>query len=447
MSPRTRGAEGAPLRILKGVVAVPLRRKLTLAAVMLASGLTWAFWGGGRPLLQPGRTSDDHHLISGACGSCHRPFVGVTNVACEECHRRELAHDTHPVTTFDDPRWATSREAERALSCTGCHREHHGGPRTLELDPAVCFACHDDVVQKRASHLGFAPTSCADGGCHNYHDNSVLNEAFLHAELATAVRAAGPGLRAEPRVLPRSAARADPVAALALRVPAGLDDDQRIVARWRASAHARADVGCDDCHQPEGQALVRRPQRAACAECHGFAAETFLTGKHGVRDRVGLPPLEPEQARLPMRPRHPRQPAALGCGACHDPHRVDTAVAATAACLGCHADRHTLAFAGSPHERPPAGSRGAALTCATCHLPRTKSADGERVVVNHGNTLTLQPRDRMLAAVCLDCHGLAFAMSSLYDDALVDSNFRGRPRAAHPTLALLRRTNPREPEP
>jgi hypothetical protein len=413
----------------------------------VGGGLAWAFWGGGHPVLQPGRTSDDHHVINEACGSCHTPFAGVTNAACVECHRRELEHDTHPVSTFDDPRWASSHEAERALLCTGCHREHHDAARVVELDTASCFACHDDVVQKRASHASFAPSTCAEGGCHNYHDNSVLNEAVLRRELAAPLLASGPGLRAEPRVLsrrPRRSARA-----ARLEVPAGLAADGEIVARWRASAHAAADVGCAGCHQPEGSSLVLRPGRGVCAECHDFAATTFLDGKHGARARVELPPLGPRQARLPMRSRHPAQPASLGCGSCHEPHRVDTVRAATAACLGCHADRHSLAFAQSPHARHRGSSFGGALTCATCHMPRTRDLDGSgpeepKVVVEHGNTLTLRPRDRMLGGVCLDCHGLAFAMSSLYDDALVETNFRGRPQVLHQTVELLNKTNPRE---
>lgn len=410
--------------------------------VTAAGALTWAFWGGGHPILQPGKTSDDHHLISEACGSCHTPFVGVANEACETCHRRELEHNTHPVAVFDDPRWASSQQAERALLCTGCHREHHGDSRALQIDAGFCFACHDDVVAKRASHATFAPTTCGDGGCHNYHDNSVLNEAFLRRELAAPVLESGPGLRAEPRVLRRPRPR--PAPAAVPQVPAGLAAESAIVARWRASAHAGANVGCIDCHQPEGRPLVLRPGRSVCGKCHAFAAETFLGGKHGVRGRVGLSPLEPRLARRPMRPRHPSQPASLGCGSCHEPHRVDTTFAATSACLLCHADRHSLAFADSPHARPQKSSLGGAITCATCHLPRTSSADPQKVVVEHGNTFTLRPRDRMLGSVCLDCHGLAFAMSSLYDDALVENNFRGRPQIAHQTLELLSETVPRE---
>jgi predicted CXXCH cytochrome family protein len=346
------------------------------------------------------------------------------------------------VATFDDPRWASSQEAERALQCIGCHREHHGESRALQVDAGFCFACHDDVVRKRASHATFAPATCGNSGCHNYHDNSVLNEAFLREELAAPVLASGPGLRAEPRMLSRHARQGAPAAVA--QVPAGLDGDSKIIARWQGSAHAGADVGCADCHQPKGQALILRPGRTVCAECHDFAAATFVTGQHGVRGRVGLAPLEPRLARLPMRAPHPQQPAVLDCGSCHEPHRVDTTVAATSACLGCHADRHSLAFVDSPHARRHGSAIGDAMTCATCHMPRTMSPDEPKVVVEHGNTFTLRPRDRMLGSVCLDCHGLAFAMSSLYDDALVENNFRGRPRTRHPTLDVLTTTIPRE---
>jgi predicted CXXCH cytochrome family protein len=413
--------------------------------VVVGGGASWAFWGGGRPILQPGRTTDDHHLISAACSACHTPFVGITDAACVECHRRELERDTHPPATFDDPRWAASREATRALHCVGCHREHQGAAPALRVDAAFCFPCHDDVVAKRPSHAELAPASCGNGGCHNYHDNSVLNEAFLRRELAVPVLASGPGLRAKPQVLNRPVRRGPPTATA--RVPPGLAADGKLVRLWRQSAHARAGVGCAGCHQPPGKPLIRRPTRAVCAECHAFAAATFVAGKHGVRDRVGLSPLAPGLARVSMRAPHPEQPAVLDCGSCHEPHRVDTTAAATSACLGCHADEHSLAFATSPHARQRDSSSPMTITCATCHLPRTTSPDRRKVVVEHGNTLTLRPRDHMLGPVCLDCHGLAFAMNSLYDDALVATNFRGRPSASHPTLALLTTTTPRETKP
>jgi hypothetical protein len=42
----------------------------------------------------------------------------------------------------------------------------------------------------------------------------------------------------------------------------------------------------------------------------------------------------------------------------------------------------------------------------------------------------------MLKLVCQDCHGLRFALSALYDDALVAANFSGRPARIHETAVL-----------
>jgi hypothetical protein len=141
----------------------------------------------------------------------------------------------------------------------------------------------------------------------------------------------------------------------------------------------------------------------------------------------------------------------LSCHACHDPHRLDTARAAVAGCLECHADTHSRAFVQSPHARlasRPASASGESVTCATCHMPRVRR--GDRVAVHHGNTFTLRPRDRMATAVCTRCHGLPFSLASLADDRLVANNFNGRPAAGLRTFEMARTargTSPRsEPE-
>jgi hypothetical protein len=186
---------------------------------------------------------------------------------------------------------------------------------------------------------------------------------------------------------------------------------------------------------------------ASCARCHAFEDQTFRAGKHGARRAAGLPDLTPADARLPMKA---DAHGSLGCGTCHDPHSVDTRRAAVEACQGCHDDRHTRAFEESPHARTLRHSRGeerpaaASVTCATCHLPRVEhEQDGRRrVAVHHRNTLTLRPRDRMLKLVCQDCHGLRFALSALYDDALVAANFSGRPAHIHETAVLAEALGP-----
>jgi hypothetical protein len=64
-------------------------------------------------------------------------------------------------------------------------------------------------------------------------------------------------------------------------------------------------------------------------------------------------------------------------------------------------------------------------------------AAGHRVAVNHNNSLTLAPPDRMAAMVCGFCHGLELSLASLLDRALVENNFSGHPKQGLKTFAML----------
>jgi hypothetical protein len=412
-----------PLLLLRGL-RVPLRLK---AGTLLALALVFvsaAFLGADRTVFVPGPTSDGHHVFEESCGSCHQGFRGVAAAKCVSCHPAERGPDTHAVALFDDPRWAHTLARIDARQCVTCHGEHRLSPGGVTVEAGFCFPCHDDVPGKRASHASFSPSSCGQGGCHNYHDNSALNVAFLsrHRE--------DPDQIPQPRLLERAARTPqDPPEA---RFPSGETPDPGLVESWRASGHAAAGVGCAECHDPEGRDFSRSPSDAPCARCHAFEDGTFRSGKHGIRRATGLEDLGPRDARLPMRA---GAPARMRCSTCHDAHSVDTRRAAVEACLTCHDDEHSRAFLASPHGRSwrssPADARPAAdaVTCATCHLPRVEvDQDGaRRVAVHHRNTLTLRPPDRMAKLVCMDCHGMPFALASLLDERLVAGNFLGRP--------------------
>jgi hypothetical protein len=284
--------------------------------------------------------------------------------------------------------------------------------------------CHDDVLQKRANHRGLARGSCMNGGCHNYHDNSALSSAFITEQLAhpPAIRDAFPLDFRAPHALPATR-----------QVPRTVSDsrEKTIAWRWEQSAHARNDVTCARCHEHDGEKIAR-PDERVCASCHGFEVDGFRHGKHGARRAVGQPPLRPEQARLPMNA--DAYGSELGCATCHDPHALDVDYASTSACLVCHADEHSRAFASSSHARTE-------VTCATCHLPRVEveTADGHgRVAVVHNNSLTLAPRDRMAAMVCVKCHDIELALSALFDDASVRSNFALASARTHPSIEMAR---------
>ncbi|MEO0533643.1 MAG: hypothetical protein AAF215_07220 [Cyanobacteria bacterium P01_A01_bin.123] len=223
---------------------------------------------------------------------------------------------------------------------------------------------------------------------------------------------------------------------------AKLDESTQL---WRSSAHALNDVNCSSCHQnTETQTFVARPNHESCQSCHEQSVDTFLLGKHGIRLLEGEPPLTPSLARLPMQPdAHDLQ---MTCATCHDAHSVNTVQAAVESCLTCHADTHSLNYENSSHAQLFADDRNlprpssSSVSCATCHLPRHEVKRGEimTALVNHNNTYTLLPRDRMVQEVCMNCHGVEYSYNSIFDDDLVESNFDKPPTLSLETFDLVR---------
>ena len=458
-----------------------------LAAAYMAA--TMVVGGDRRPLLV-GRTTDAHHQIEMACETCHAagPFAGAAaaeqalNETCRNCHDDELnaAGDSHPRSMFRNPRMAAYWAALDARLCTSCHAEHRPeitrtGAVTVAMD--FCVACHSegeqDVRLERSSHAGLAFETCATAGCHNYHDNQALYEEFL-------VEHAGePALKPEPVhvATARLRARERPVG------PAlGPDDavtpeaafaDANVLTLWAGSGHAEAGVNCAACHAEDRPAeagpaevaarWIEASSTGACKSCHEPQARSFARGRHGMREHPGIaPPRNPAtglkriglsraapaivadwladpvpparmtvgEARLPMRADADAH-GALDCGACHEPHDVDTARAAVEACVSCHDDSHTRAYLESPHHRlwqaelsgeaPP----GAGVSCATCHMPPAGRRD--IIATNHNQNDTLRPNEKMIRSVCLDCHGLELSLDALADTALIERNFSGAP--------------------
>jgi hypothetical protein len=169
----------------------------------------------------------------------------------------------------------------------------------------------------------------------------------------------------------------------------------------------------------------------------------FGQGKHGMRPAAGLSLMTPAQARLPMKADAGHE--QLTCLSCHGAHRFDVARAAVEACVGCHDDKHTLAFEGSPHERLWQKARAgllpteAGVSCASCHMPRIDYDVNDwmsRVMVDHNQSADLSPNSKMIRPACLHCHGLGFSIDALADRALIERNFKGRPRVHVDTMEL-----------
>ena len=424
-----------------------------LAAGLLHKGAAGnALLAPARSMLLPGKTTHGHHQIELACETCHEtPFGGreAMQKACVNCHGAELkaANDTHPLTKFTDPRNADRLENLDATLCVTCHVEHRPSVTRamgVTLPGDLCFHCHADIAKDRPSHEGLAFNTCNSAGCHKFHDNRALYEDFLEKHLSDPAHAPMPrlGNRSLRELLPVKA----PLQVAQQDAPASAKAGAAALREWHETAHAKAGVNCSGCHG-KGEAWAARPGEASCKECHAAEVRGFHAGKHGMRLAAGLSPMTPAMARLPMRPdaRHTK----LGCASCHDAHRFDTRKAAVEACLGCHRDPHTLAYEGSPHralwKKELAGElpAGSGVSCASCHLPRVEHRDEDlgikRTLVQHNQNDTLQPNEKMIRPVCLNCHGLGFSIDALADADLVRRNFTGKPGAHVQSMEMVKK--------
>jgi hypothetical protein len=432
--------------------------------------------GADRSAFLPGLTSDGHYQIEVACVACHGDSFTTADdiqVRCEGCHAEALdeARDAHPRSKFTDPRNAERVAALDARYCVTCHVEHQP-EATVAMGVTqpgnFCALCHEDVGSERPTHAGLAFDTCASSGCHNFHDNRALYEDFLLRHLD------------EPPLLAKTELPARNFASIARYIetyplerfplqrltatehdaPAGIVAAAAVIDEWSATAHAANGVNCSACHVATGDegtdgaqiAWLDRPDHTRCTACHSAEVEGFLDGKHGMRlnaaaNGVELPPLRAGMARSPMKAA--ARTRELGCASCHAAHRFDTAGAAVEGCLGCHDDTHSLAYRDSPHgelwARAQTGDLDPtrAVTCATCHLPRTSESynfgEYAHVLVEHNQNDNLEPNDKMLRPVCTECHGLAFSIDALADRELIRRNFEGSPAMHVESLELAER--------
>jgi len=444
--------------------------------------------GGNRSMLLIGATTDAHHQIEMACESCHSAGAFASakeakkelNKSCAGCHAKQLqaADDSHSRKRFRNPRMAEYWEKIDARFCTSCHVEHRpeitrSNSVTVAMD--FCIACHSegdqDIRRSRPSHVQLSFDTCSSSGCHNFHDNRSLYADFLikHADQ--------PWLNDKPvhelaeihRVA--MAPHDDALSIDDAMAPASELSDTTVLDEWTRSGHASAGVNCTACHMPDGSEdsefskaqsqWITSPTLEVCADCHKFQTSTFALGRHGMRQhpkvsaprnaadsRVGalltqtianwlsdspLPRhMTVAEARIEMRADAFNK--ALDCGTCHQVHAVNTVTAAVDSCLMCHDDSHSKSYANSPHhslwqaEISGTASAGTGVSCATCHMPKTKRRG--RVLTSHDQNEILRPNEKMIRTVCLDCHGLQFTLNSLADDDLISKNF-DRPPTVH----------------
>lgn len=216
--------------------------------------------------------------------------------------------------------------------------------------------------------------------------------------------------------------------------------ESALVAEWAATAHAAAGVNCSACHKADAT-WNDELAPTACQACHEHQVESFQKGRHGMRLAVGLSPMKPSDARLPMR--HDAAHRELTCISCHGAHKFDTHQAAVDACLTCHDDKHSRSYKQSTHfalwqqELDGHGEPGSGVSCATCHMPREKHESGE-IFVQHNQNDNLRPNDKMILNACQHCHGLQFSLDALADRKLIENNFQGTPKRTIESIAMAK---------
>jgi len=420
----------------------------------LSSYYAYALMGKLKSNYLPGETTSGHYQIEMACEACHAsPFGGkeVLQKACMNCHGAELktVEDSHPKSKFTDPRNADRTAILDARYCITCHKEHaenqtHVMGVTLPND--FCAYCHYDIAKDRKSHKGMAFDTCANAGCHNFHDNKALYEDFLvkHAN--------EPDLLASPRYVRRDfldhyKAKNAKSTHMAIRpllrneadFPKSIEVSDNILDQWVNTGHSHAAVNCMDCHaefSSQNQVKkkwVEKPGNKVCAQCHKLEVSTYQQGKHGMRLPQNLTAMQPKLARIGLDKKVDNK--IMGCVTCHDVHSFNTSKAEVDACLACHIDKHSKAYKQSTHyiawqkSQTEKLYKDKAVSCATCHLPRIRlrHEGDERTLVQHNQNENLRPNEKMIREICMNCHGLGFSINSLADANLVQRNFNGRP--------------------
>lgn len=100
----------------------------------------------------------------------------VTNEACLACHDRP--NDRHPVSRFQELRFASQRESIGVHACVNCHGEHTG-MRVGKIGMDYCQHCHantavaDDPLDVPHADLFAAGDWSTCLTCHDFHGNHM----------------------------------------------------------------------------------------------------------------------------------------------------------------------------------------------------------------------------------------------------------------------------------
>lgn len=394
------------------------RAKIILfCAVAGFIGLLAAFKGAATTLFLHAPLSSAHARLEADCQACHEPWNGATSEKCLSCHKRNLAHDTHSKERLINPVKAKPVDRLKEASCIECHREHQPVKASGYTGPeGLCAKCHPPESLPPGRHFSGEKGSCQKAGCHRYHTNITYREIaygnrlrFLQTSKIIAKKEPAPYKKLDINELER------------MRKDSFYSVKPAVTSRYEISRHSGGEATCGSCHKSENGSVELAPKVTVCLPCHKTETKTFLNGAHGAAERshnTGAFFGHETGERVT-------------CGSCHDSHSLRLEDARIKACEKCHDSAHSKSYRGSGHYRylsdPTFASKKlTGVDCAGCHMPRLHETGG---ATDHNESLSVSTKERMARTVCVQCHGLYFSLSSLYNDIIVTSNFTYSPKS------------------
>jgi hypothetical protein len=231
-----------------------------------------------------------------SCVSCHDQHAPRAQpVACESCHRKLAASNTHPVPETGKP-------------CSSCHAPH---PKTADAPIAAeCVSCH--TAPKFVAPIVHAETTRCDA-CHPPHTGKPARATLCVSCHANEVKAATSN---------RGHAKCDDC-------HAGLPHGAPVEPKPCLSCHPdrtppqQKHSACSSCHELHTAKVV-----ATCASCHLTPKSAPLPGLHAVKKHA-----ECKSCHAPHTPQ-PAEPKM--CLECHIHPSVQNHPRPPNSCSGCH---------------------------------------------------------------------------------------------------------------
>ena len=239
-------------------------------------------------------------------------------------------------------------------------------------------------------------------------------------------------------------------------LPCHLEKTPAAVAQWQGSAHARAKVGCEQCHGTDHEKIVKGEARVdmkVCAPCHRKAFQEHSLSRHGMGLHAGwgctrnLPDRKQGECRFCHREgdedphsevqcarflKQSREMAEIGCNychaveescdSCHSKHATDLKIVRDPNCCAkCHMgpDHPQWEMWQTSLHGTLNASAGRAMgpDCQSCHMPKGGHNVSLGLTMNSGGVPFAAPKAQAgrakMVEVCSGCHASAFARREL----------------------------------